>query len=79
MSGAMVRLDKHNRVALPKAVVEKLGLQDKVVLVDLGDHIGIYPVPKDPYERLHGSFSSEKPFKELRREAEELALEEAVR
>ena len=75
----MVRLDKHNRVALPKAVVEKLGLGDRVVLVDLGDHIGIYPVPKDPFERLHGIFTTDKPFKELRREAEELALEEALR
>jgi len=79
MSGAMVRLDEQNRVTLPKAVVDKLGFTGKVVLVDLGDHIGIYPVPKDPFERLHGSFTTEKPFKELRRVAEELALEEAIR
>ncbi|MBN1454891.1 MAG: AbrB/MazE/SpoVT family DNA-binding domain-containing protein [Methanomicrobia archaeon] len=79
MSGAMVSLDKQNRVALPKDVIDKLGLTGKVVLVDLGDHIGIYPVPKDPYERLHGSFTTEKPFKELRRRAEELALDDAGR
>jgi bifunctional DNA-binding transcriptional regulator/antitoxin component of YhaV-PrlF toxin-antitoxin module len=79
MSGAMVRLDEQNRVTLPKDIVDKLGLTGKVVLVDLGDHIGIYPVPKDPFERLHGSFTTEKPFKELRREAEELAVEEAIR
>ena len=79
MSGAMIRLDEQNRVTLPKDVIDKLGLTGKVVLVDLGDHIGIYPVPKDPYEQLHGSFTTGKPFKELRRRAEELALDEAGR
>ena len=66
MSGVLVRLDEHNRVALPQDVVDKLGLTGKVVLTDLGDHIGIYPVPKDPFERLHGSFITEKPFKDMR-------------
>jgi len=47
--------------------------------VDLGDHIGIYPVPRDPFEKLHGSFNTEKTFKELRKKAEELAIDEVAR
>lgn len=34
---------------------------------------------KDPFERLHGRFTTERSFKEWRRVAEELALEEAIR
>ena len=79
MSGVIVTMDKKNRIALPKEIVEKLGLKDKILLVDLGDHIGIYPVPRDPFERLHGSFNTEKTFKELRKKAEELAIEEVAR
>ncbi|PXF53372.1 MAG: hypothetical protein C4B56_02830 [Candidatus Methanophagaceae archaeon] len=79
MSGVIVTMDKKNRVALPKEIVEKLGLKDKILLVDLGDHIGIYPVPRDPFEKLHGSFNTEKTFKELRKKAEELAIEEVAR
>ncbi len=79
MSSAMVTMDEKNRVALPKEIIEKLGLKDKILLVDLGDHIGIYPVPQDPFERLHGCFNTEKTFKELRKKAEEMAIEEVAR
>ncbi len=79
MSSGMVTIDEKNRVVLPKEIIEKLGLKDKVVLVDLGDHIGIYPVPQDPFGRLHGCFNTEKTFKELRKKAEELAIEEVAR
>lgn len=79
MSSAMVSIDEKNRVALPKEIIEKLGLKEKVILVDLGDHIGIYPVPQDPFERLHGSFNTEKTFEELRKKAEEMAIEEVAR
>jgi len=79
MSSVIVSIDEKNRVALPKEIIEKLRLKDKVVLVDLGDHIGIYPIPQDPFERLHGSFNTEKTFKELRKKAEEMAIEEVTR
>jgi len=79
MSSAMVTIDEKNRVALPKEIIEKLRLKDKILLVDLGDHIGIYPVPHDPFKRLHGSFNTEKTFKELRKKAEEMAIEEVAR
>ena len=79
MSSAMVIIDEKNRVALPKEIIEKLGLKEKVILVDLGDHIGIYPVPRDPFERLHGSFNTKKTFKELRKKAEEMAIVEVAR
>jgi len=74
MSSAMVTIDEKNRVALPKEIIEKHRLKDKILLVDLGDHIGIYPVPHDPFKRLHGSFNTEKTFKELRKKAEEMAI-----
>ena len=75
----MVTIDEKNRVALQKEIIEKLGLKGKVVLVDLGDHIGIYPVPQNPFERLHESINTEKTFKKLRKKAEEMAMEEVVR
>jgi AbrB family looped-hinge helix DNA binding protein len=79
MSSALVTMDEKNRVALPKEIIEKLGLKGKMLIVDLGDHIGIYPVPQDPFERLHGSFNTVKLFKELRKKAEEMAIEEVAR
>ena len=74
MSSDMVAIDEKSRIALPKEIIEKLGLKDKILLVDLGDHVGIYPVPQDPFERLHGRFNTEKTFKELRKKAEEMRL-----
>ena len=79
MSSVLVTIDEKNRVALPKEIREKLGLKEKILIVDLGDHIGIYPVPHDSFESLHGSFNTEKTFKELREKAEEMVIEEVAR
>ena len=79
MSSAIVSMDEKNRVVIPRGIIEKLGLKHKVVLVDLGDHIGIYPVLEDPFEKLCGCFNTEKTFKELRKKAEKMAMEEAIR
>ncbi|MDI6640561.1 MAG: division/cell wall cluster transcriptional repressor MraZ [Methanocellales archaeon] len=72
-----ISIDGKNRIVIPKDMIEKLGLKDSAVLVDLGNHIGIYPAPSDPFKELHGSFNTPKTFKELRKIAEELIIREA--
>ncbi|MCD6244518.1 MAG: division/cell wall cluster transcriptional repressor MraZ [Candidatus Korarchaeota archaeon] len=73
---SIVELDDKGRITIPKRMRRILGGR-KVLLIDLGDRIEIIPVPEDPFETLKGSFNIEKPFKELRREAEILAEGEA--
>ena len=72
---SVVELDDKGRITIPKRMRRALGR--KVLLIDVGDRIEIIPVPEDPFEVLKGSFNIKKPFKELRREAEALAEEEA--
>jgi len=48
----------------------------KVLVVNAGDHLKVIPLPADPLKTLHGAFNTEKPFSELRRQAEKTAVEE---
>ncbi len=58
MSGVLVRLDAYNRVALPKDVVDKLGLTGTVVLVIWGTISASIPFRKI---RLSGSMEALPP------------------
>jgi len=73
---SIVELDDKGRITIPKRM--RVAFKGKkALLIDVGDRIEIIPVQEDPFEVLKGSFNTEKPFKELRREAEALAEEEA--
>jgi len=75
---SLLELDKKGRVTVPKEYRRELGLQDKVLLVNAGDHLKLIPIPKDPIAALRGAFTTRKSFKELRKQAE-VEAENAVR
>ncbi len=70
-------MDSKGRLTLPKEIRESLDIKKKVLIVNAGDHIKIIPLPSDPLRILHGAFNIKKPFKNLRKEAELIAEDEA--
>ena len=73
---SILKVDGKGRVALPKKVRESLNIGDKVLVINAGDHLKVIPLPSDPFKVLHEAFNVKKPFRELRRRAEELAEKE---
>jgi AbrB family looped-hinge helix DNA binding protein len=75
---SIVEVDKKGRITLPKKVRESLGIGKKVLIINAGDHLKIIPLPSDPFAALEGTLSINKPFKELRKQAELVAEKEAT-
>jgi AbrB family looped-hinge helix DNA binding protein len=67
---SLVELDKKGRVTVPKEYRRELGLQDKVLVINAGDHLKLIPIPKDPIKALRGAFTVKKSFRVLRKQAE---------
>jgi AbrB family looped-hinge helix DNA binding protein len=67
---SLLELDKKGRVTVPKECRRELGFQDKVLVINTGDHLKLIPIPKDPIKALRGAFTVRKSFKELRKQAE---------
>lgn len=67
---ALRRLDARGRVALPKEYRRELGFQEKVLVINAGDHLKLMPIPKDSIKALRGVFTIRKSFRELRKQAE---------
>ncbi len=74
---SILELDSKGRLTLPKEVRSSLGIGDKVLTINAGDHLKVIPLPRDPLSSLNGVLDIKKPFRELRREAEALAHKEA--
>jgi len=74
---SILELDSKGRLTLPKEVRESLEIGKKVLVLNAGDHLKIIPLPPDPFQVLHGAFNVKKPFKELRKQAEITAENEA--
>lgn len=70
---SIVKVDGKGRLALPKKVRESLNIGDKVLVINAGDHLKVIPLPSDPFKVLHEAFNVRRPFRELRKRAEELA------
>lgn len=79
ISGKMTisELDSKGRLTLPKKIRESLAMGKRVLIINAGDHLKIIPLPSDPFQTLHGALSIRKSFKELRKQAELIAEEEA--
>lgn len=56
---------------------EQLDIGRKVLILNLGGHLKIIPLPADPFRVLEGAFSVKKLFAQLRRQAEAQAQQEA--
>jgi AbrB family looped-hinge helix DNA binding protein len=67
---SLLKLDKKGRVTVPEEYRRELGLQDRVLVINAGDHLKLVPIPKDPINALRGAFKTRKSFKELRKQAE---------
>lgn len=74
---SILELDEKGRLTLPKNIRESLNFGKKVLVINVGDHIKIIPLPSNPLKTLHGAFNVRKPFRELRKEAEITAEGEA--
>ncbi|MFO8018031.1 MAG: AbrB/MazE/SpoVT family DNA-binding domain-containing protein [Promethearchaeia archaeon] len=73
-----VKIGSHGEIVIKKELREKYGIEpgQEVVELDAGDHIVIIPLSKDPLKKLTGKYSWEETAKELKKKAEELALDE---
>lgn len=76
---SIVELDSKGRITLPKAIRESVGIKGRVLAINAGDHLKIIPLPPNPIQALNGALHLKKPFNELRKEAEELAVRESRR
>ncbi|MDG7018215.1 MAG: AbrB/MazE/SpoVT family DNA-binding domain-containing protein [Nitrososphaerota archaeon] len=74
---SIVELDSKGRITLPRKIRETVGIKARVLAISAGDHLKIIPLPSDPVKSLDGVLDIEKPFRELRNEAEKLAAKEA--
>lgn len=59
MSGiiSILELDKNGGVTLPKKIRGSLGIGEKVLVINAGDHLKIIPLPSNPIQILHGTFN----------------------
>jgi len=74
---SILKLDPKGRLTIPKKTRESLDIGKKVLVINAGDHLKIIPLPSDPLRILHGAFNTKKPFRELRKQAEQTAQKEA--
>ena len=67
---SILELDDKGRLTLPKKIRESLGIEEKILVINAGDHLKIIPLPSNPFQTLHGAFNVKKPFRDLRKQAE---------
>lgn len=71
-----VKVTRHGQTTIPKPLRDKYGIKegDEVLYIDLGDHIVVIPVPKEPLKILQGlKLDVEDSVHEMRKEARETA------
>jgi len=74
---SILELDSKGRLTIPKEIRKSLGMSGKVIVINVGDHLKVIPLPTDPLSVLHGAFNVRKSFKDLRKQAELQAEREA--
>lgn len=71
-----VKVTRRGQTTIPKPLREKYEIRegDKVLYIDVGDHMTVLPVPRDPLDVLSGlRIEEEETVHEMRREALETA------
>ena len=73
-----VKVGTHGEIVIKKKLRKKFGIKpgQEVLEFDAGNHIAIVPISSNPIESLCGKYSWEETSRELKREAEKLALKE---
>ena len=65
----VMKVSSNGRVSIP-AQVRALWKADRVLVLDLGDHLVMRPLPPDPVDALRGKYAGRGPSSdEMRREA----------
>jgi bifunctional DNA-binding transcriptional regulator/antitoxin component of YhaV-PrlF toxin-antitoxin module len=70
---SVVAIDERGRLTLPSEVRKSLNMENKVLLINAGDHVKLIPLPSASFESLNGVLDIDKPFKQIREEAERAA------
>lgn len=73
----ILEVNSKGRLTIPKELRESLKIGRKALIINMGDHLKIIPLPSDPFSVLHGAFNTEKSFKKLRKQAELIGQKEA--
>ncbi len=76
---SIMDLDEKGRLTLPKDVREAMKIGKKVLVINVGDHLKVIPLPSEPFAVLNGALSVRRSFRELRKRAEEEALSKVGR
>ncbi len=67
-----MKVTRQGQTTIPKSIRDKYGIAegDRLIYVDLGDHLAVLPVPKYPLRVLEGlRLDVKEPVHEMRREA----------
>lgn len=75
---SILELDSKGRITIPKETRKSLNIEKRILIINAGDHL-IIPLPSNSLKTLHGAFNTKKTFKELRKQAELIAENEATR
>lgn len=70
----MVKIDSLGKITPPKKAIEVLGIKEYIKVDIKSDKVVLKPT--EPLEELSGTLSSDKPFLELKKELEDLAVKE---
>ena len=73
----VLAIDERGRLTLPSEVRKSLGIGNKALLINMGDHVKLSPLPTDSFESLKGALDIDKHYKQIREEAERAAHREA--
>jgi len=71
-----VKVTRHGQTTIPKPLREKYMIDegDKIIYIDLGDHVALLPVPKHPVKALGDlKIEAKESVYEMRKEALETA------
>jgi len=71
-----VKVTRQGQTTIPKPLRQKYMIDegDRIIYVDLGDHVALLPVPKDPVKALEGlRIDVKESVYEMRKEALEAA------
>jgi AbrB family looped-hinge helix DNA binding protein len=55
---SIIKVDRRGRITLPKKLRESLGIGEKVLIVNMGDHLQIIPSPRIHLKHLRVPLAS---------------------
>lgn len=74
------KVGKHGEIVIKKRLRDNYGIHpgQEVMQFDAGDHIAIFPVSSNPIEVLNGKYSWKKNITALKKEFEEIVIDDIL-